>query len=100
MADYRIEGDTERGFTIIVEKQNLYVSIPVKNASGSRGNYSFEGHRNEVSGILGEDVSTTDTRYFLTIDNQGAGFVDVGIPEEFAEKINRKTEKLIENKES
>jgi hypothetical protein len=101
MASYEIEGDAERGFTIKVEKQNLYVSIPVYYARGVKGDYTFIAQGDEASGVLGkEEVNNlVDTKYFLTVDNQGAGFIDVGIPEDFAKKIERMTEKLIENKE-
>jgi hypothetical protein len=101
MASYEIEGDAERGFTIKVEKQNLYVSIPVYYARGSKDDYSFIAQGDEPSGVLRNEKenSLLDTKYFLTVDNQGAGFVDVGIPEDFAKKIERMTEKLISNKE-
>lgn len=97
MARYDFEKSGEGEFTLEVDKQNLYVSCIVRNATKSQRpsdktpEFHFKGHNGNFRLIktYKYDESTFTTPYVLVVEG-GAATVESGIPEEFAKEIVRK----------
>lgn len=98
MADYNIHGD-ETGFTIKVKRKNLFATVLVTDVKINRKqhDYTFYGVDGEISGQL-LDSQNVDSSRMLSIDNEGAGMADIGLPEWFITEIEELALKM-DNKE-
>lgn len=97
MAEYDFHKSDEGEFTLEVDKQNLYISGIISDAtkkqreSDSTPEFHFKGYNGNfrlIKTYKYED-STFTTPYVLVVEG-GAATVEAGIPEDFAQEIVRK----------